>query len=164
MPVGRSRTVNRPASSVLVNWLRFAYDPPGSIHTPASGFPSGSTTVPLTETPGASVTVSATWDALPAPGWKTNPLRVDAGVALLRDRELDGDGLSGGTGPGDRPQPEVPLGVGHHAMLVLGRHSTPTGAPRPISTPPRPPRPAGPKYRRPFRSGRRMPSGPAPAT
>ena len=55
MPVGRSRTVNRPASSVLVNWLRFAYDPPGSIHTPASGFPSGSTTVPLTETPGASV-------------------------------------------------------------------------------------------------------------
>ena len=63
MPVGRSRTVNRPASSVLVNWLRFAYEPPGSIHTPASGFPSGSTTIPLTETPGASVTVSATWGA-----------------------------------------------------------------------------------------------------
>ena len=35
-------------------------------------------------------------------------------------------GFPVGTGPGDRPQPEIPLGVGHHAMPVVGRHSTPT--------------------------------------
>jgi hypothetical protein len=38
-PVGRSKTVNRPASSVLVNLTRFANEPPGSTQAPASGLP-----------------------------------------------------------------------------------------------------------------------------